>query len=207
MNIEKLIKEHHQDMIEKGFYDCPNCIGVKTEDRMVKSMLMNNCSLCHDTRINPEKNMGELLMLIVSEMGEALEAHRNNGFSDWKAFDEFVKGDEIIGFEDCIKDTFEDEIADVFLRLFDLCGYLGIDINPEEKVGNPSKAYDNVGESLYCAQLKLPSLNSYKKEGAYDYFFTFMIGICNKNNIDIEKQITAKREYNKTRPHKHGKEY
>jgi NTP pyrophosphatase (non-canonical NTP hydrolase) len=28
----------------------------------------------------------------------------------------------------CIKDTVEDELADVIIRTLDLCGYLGIDI-------------------------------------------------------------------------------
>lgn len=60
------------------------------------------------------KNIPEKLMLIVSELGEACEALRNNKRQEgdiWK------------------KDTFEDEIADTFLRLFDLCGYMNIDID------------------------------------------------------------------------------
>lgn len=62
-----------------------------------------------------ERNIGELLMLVVSELGEALEAHRKGRMNDPK----------IEGFQ---KDTFEDEIADTFIRLFDLAGGLGIDI-------------------------------------------------------------------------------
>lgn len=45
------------------------------------------------------------LMLIVSELGEAMEAHRGNN-----------------------RENFEEEIADTFIRLFDLCGWLEIDI-------------------------------------------------------------------------------
>ena len=40
-----------------------------------------------------------------------------------KAKEEFKKN-----FEKHIKDTFEDEIADAFMRLMDLCGEYGIDI-------------------------------------------------------------------------------
>ena len=43
-------------------------------------------------------------MLIVSELGEACEALRNKRFGTGQ------------------KDTFEDEIADIFIRLFDFCG-------------------------------------------------------------------------------------
>lgn len=60
-----------------------------------------------------ERNVGELLMLTTSELGEALEAHRKGRF----------------GLKQ--KDTFEDEIADTFIRLFDLCGGLGIDIEEQ----------------------------------------------------------------------------
>ena len=48
------------------------------------------------------------LMLINSELCEALEADRKND-----------------------KENFKEEIADTFIRLFDLCGYLNIDIEKE----------------------------------------------------------------------------
>jgi len=57
-----------------------------------------------------ERNVGEALMLIVSELGEAIEAHRHGK----------------LGLEE--KDTFEDELADTAIRLFDLCGGLNIDL-------------------------------------------------------------------------------
>ena len=57
-----------------------------------------------------ERNVGEMLMLTVSELGEAIEAHRSGN----------------LGLEK--KDTFEDELADTAIRLFDLCGGLGIDL-------------------------------------------------------------------------------
>jgi len=59
-----------------------------------------------------ERNVGEMLMLVTSELAEALEFHRKG---------KFVEGDQW-------KDTFEEEIADAFIRLFDLCGGLDIDI-------------------------------------------------------------------------------
>jgi NTP pyrophosphatase (non-canonical NTP hydrolase) len=71
--------------------------------------------LCHEIARekgfwDKERNIGELLMLIVSELGEALEAHRKNQTGMMQ------------------KDTFEDELADVFIRLFDMCAGLGIDV-------------------------------------------------------------------------------
>lgn len=86
---------------------------------------------------NPqERNKGELLMLVTSELAEALEADRDANYankadislldnlygeedkSDWKDF-----------FESNMKSKFEDEIADSIIRLLDMCGGLGIDID------------------------------------------------------------------------------
>ena len=81
---------------------------------MIKnSNLRTYSSLCH--RLAREKgfwdkrrNMGEMLMLIVTEIAEAMESYRNRN-----------------------EENFREEIADTFIRLFDLCGGLKIDIEKE----------------------------------------------------------------------------
>ena len=90
-----------------------------------------------------ERNVSEMLMLIVSELAEAQEALRKNHFADKSAITglsqdiELEKSDDEFQmdkgiwkglFEDKIKSSFEDEIADVAIRLFDLCGGLDIDL-------------------------------------------------------------------------------
>ena len=52
-----------------------------------------------------ERNTGEMLMLIVSEVAEAMEADRHDN-----------------------RENFTEEIADTCIRIFDLCGGLGIDL-------------------------------------------------------------------------------
>ena len=54
------------------------------------------------------RNTGEALMLVVTELAEAMEAHR--------------KQDD---------ENFKEELADTFIRLFDMCGGMGIDIEAE----------------------------------------------------------------------------
>lgn len=97
-----------------------------------------------------------LLMLIVSELSEALEADRKNRHANISAMQTALSEiDDKIGditlppveenekfkavFEVHVKDTFEDEIADAFLRLMDLCGAYGIDIERHIQM----KAYYN----------------------------------------------------------------
>ena len=90
------------------------------------------------------QNVGELLMLVVSELGEAMEAHRKSKFSNldclhldflYARYDlnEFDSQHQNFAwmknkFETSVKDTFEDEIADSVIRLLDLSAGLGIDL-------------------------------------------------------------------------------
>lgn len=69
--------------------------------------------LCHKVAVekgfwDEERNIGEALMLVVTELAEAMESYR---------------------VED--QENFKEEIADTFIRLFDLCGGLNIDIAGE----------------------------------------------------------------------------
>lgn len=80
-----------------------------------------------------ERNFGELLMLVTSELAEALEADRKDRRADVKGFNEVmekVKGTdfEADAFRFFIKDTVEDEIADAVIRLFDLAKGRGMDL-------------------------------------------------------------------------------
>jgi NTP pyrophosphatase (non-canonical NTP hydrolase) len=90
------------------------------------------------------ENMGQTLCLIHSEVTEALEAVRNNRYCKIKGFHldyarcvesietgrPYTYGDSFVyAFENQIKNTFEDEIADTFIRLMDLVGAFEIDID------------------------------------------------------------------------------
>lgn len=79
-----------------------------------------------------KENVGQSLMLVVSELGEAIEAHRKGKFADMKSFnsrrEEFGYHFPKEAFKETIKDSFEDEIADAVIRLLDLSAGLNIDI-------------------------------------------------------------------------------
>jgi NTP pyrophosphatase (non-canonical NTP hydrolase) len=106
MEVKQIMKEIHENNVIKGFW----------EDKETK-------------------NVGEVLMLCVSELSEALEAHRKNKFANIKSFEMEkryqVHGDKLNfeqSFQSHIKDSFEDEIADTVIRLFDLSEGFGIDL-------------------------------------------------------------------------------
>lgn len=80
----------------------------------IKGRTLNELSkLCHRIAVekgfwDEQRNIGEALMLIVTELAEAMEAHRRQD-----------------------AENFREELADTFIRLLDLCGGLGIDIEEE----------------------------------------------------------------------------
>lgn len=107
MNITKLKKEIYQTNKENGFWD-------------------------------EERNTGEMLMLIVSELAEALEADREDKYAKLELFEleqQDAQSQEQwkVVFENNIKDTFEDEIADTIIRLLDISEGLNIPI--EKHIG------------------------------------------------------------------------
>lgn len=84
-----------------------------------------------------EKNIGEMLCLIHSEVSEALEADRKDLYADTQYLDEmtahgYTWDDSLLSFttafKKSVKNTFEDEMADIIIRVLDLCAFKGIDI-------------------------------------------------------------------------------
>ena len=97
------------------------------EDTIVKGKSLNELAqLCHSIAKEKgfwekDRNIGEALMLVVTELAEAMEDHRHQ--------------DEA---------NFREELADTFIRLLDLCGGLKIDMEAEiEKkcIKNKSRPY------------------------------------------------------------------
>ncbi len=84
-----------------------------TNENIQGQSLGELCAFCHGIAKekgfwDSERNIGEALMLIVTELAEAMEAHR--------------KQDQA---------NFQEELADTFIRLLDLCGGLDLDIESE----------------------------------------------------------------------------
>lgn len=115
MTLNELSKEIHEYAKQKGFWDS-------------------------------KREMGTLLMLIVSELSEAMEADRKVKYAEVTQFQKNIDlgGNWERNFEALIKDRFEDEIADAFIRLFDLCGAMNIDIEyhiKQKLVYNATREY------------------------------------------------------------------
>ena len=98
-------------------------------------------------------NITEKIMLVVTELSEAVEAMRKlskeeliseiqGNSATIEAFD--LYGYDHYDFEKFVKDSIGDEFADSIIRILDLCGRLGIDIEGHIKykmVYNSTRPY------------------------------------------------------------------
>lgn len=80
------------------------------------------------------RNIGELLMLITSELAEGLEADRKKRREvATRHLDALLKMKDDAEFKEYfqanVKDTLPDELADALIRILDMCGGMNIDIS------------------------------------------------------------------------------
>jgi hypothetical protein len=223
MNTVKYIVEAHQQAIDSGDYRCSEC-GGKGWKVFINTKWPNSepfqdreqCVHCQATGIDQNKNIGELLMDIVGSLWKVTEAHRKNDFThdyfpDKNDLEKYIgmflqnPGKCKSGFETTIKDTFEDSLADVFIRLFDLMGYLKIEI------GEIVDSSFNFTTDNLCNQILHITGLVYDLEKKHDWHgFSFLCCMlhkfCTIHNINIENHIIAKLAYSKIGAYRHGKE-
>lgn len=214
--IDRFIKESHDYYVSRGDYDCPKCGGKGGHDTFHDAYAGPICRNCNGTGIDPNKNIGELLSNVVEELMDVKKAYRCGRFALSNKKPGYTKEDESIWsyynslvpdeaksdfYSSLIKDTFEDEIADVFIRLFDLCGYLGIEPYTE---GNGEYVSDNIGESILIithrachAYTDGYNNDSHVSEDDISGTLRNMIKFYQHHNIPIQKHIEAKLAYNR----------
>lgn len=120
--LNQLRDEIHANAVKHGFYEFENSVP--------------NGALVDEVE---HAFFAQKIALIHSELSEALEADRANSRARIKAYKEALAenhrkyGEDCIGNDMCsfsalVKNTVEDELADVIIRVLDLCGHLKIDI-------------------------------------------------------------------------------
>lgn len=129
------VAESHTTATEKDFW--------KSFDSTIEKM--GDLTDVHEDKYFTEDEINEVadafkaqkIMLMVSELGEAIEAARKGKESN---FNEFIAGvthaegsknyeeDFKQLFEEHLKGSPEEELADVCIRIFDYCGKFGVDL-------------------------------------------------------------------------------
>lgn len=168
-------------------------------------------------------NMHEL-MLVVSELGEAVNADRNGKYANRERFENVLKEYHVplsYAFNQCIKDTVEDELADAAIRILSLAGLNSADLEEEpfseeglEKLvkaaNNGLTISDNPEKITFPEELSIVFLGimGVLQEGTYmgDVLLNIYV-IAYRRGIDLKWHIEQKMKYNEERPYKHNKKY
>ncbi len=182
------------------------------------------CAIAHGWHEEEHSNE-HYFCLIISELMEAVQADRKDQranvamFKDWeynglpisednrtKVFKEY--------YDEFIKDSVEEELADACIRIFDFAGLRNIEIADfiEEEIRDASESCNDetFTESIYAI-----STTSLRFEYEYDYqlkeqlngMLLDIFGLAKHLNIDILWHIENKMRYNELRPYKHNKRY
>jgi hypothetical protein len=170
------------------------------------------------------RNRGEQMMLVITELSECLEAHREDNWflpetklrkhrhenaQGW-AWDVVEKEQEawMNWFRAEVKNTVQDEMADTAIRLLDyIFGHKTPYTEREFTFGSKG----NFGEDLLGVTRRC--MNAYATEGspeeasAWGYALANILRFCEWYQIDILTHVRWKIAHNKLRPHKHGKAY
>lgn len=166
-----------------------------------------------------------LAMLVITELSEAVEADRHNRHALRKVYTKKVaeggSRDEL--FERYIKDTVEDELADVVIRICDMCG--AYDLGKYVSMESTGVSYLRCGfkdkfsftELMYgltsvIADTTVPQLNNPIERTAaiiacVETSLVFIDVLCEQYDIDIMWHVGEKMKYNESRPERHGKSY
>ena len=194
MNLNELRDKAYKTACEHGFHD---------------QELSNNHFLC----------------LVISELMEAVEADRKRKYfkekimfeRDFNLYPALVEENVRYrnAFEKHIKDTVGDELADAVIRLLDLAGLRGI--NLELANGDIDDCIEDMAEACkdetFTESIYSISTLPVRYDGIFDFptavndMILSIFGLAKHLDIDLLWHIEQKMKYNELREKMHGKKY
>lgn len=156
------------------------------------------------------------LCLIISELMEAVQADRKGrcAYVDmFKRLQEHLSclpcdfNDRIFkeGFEKYIKDSYEDELCDACIRLFDIAGLRNLNFNRFASFNIISKK-GTFMENIYAIVRDIAN-NKHSLEKKVNYALSRVMELANIFGIDLLWFIEQKMRYNELLEYKHGCKY
>lgn len=170
------------------------------------------------------------LMLIITEMAEAVQADRHNRHGSTEDYEsEIQMGRDIpTAYKNSLEGTVESEFADIAIRILSLLGWMNskspIKINSNSVLADEYE----IGRIQYTIQNKIHRSNIatdlYRLNGKFSSFvdnessYWFVsktlqnilmrtFAIAHNHNIDLMEHIKLKMQYNESRPYLHGCKY
>ena len=178
MNRNEISENVHKNAVEHGFWD-----------------VRNSNEHC--------------LMLIFTEVAELVEADRKSLIADKQKFNEWLLSGNSheLAFEKFIKNSIEDEFADIYIRLADLAGALGIDFD-NMRTRRYYQAFDkfSLTENAFTL-IKILSDDRIGIKKRIQLGMGFIEDWTKQHGVNLEWHISQKMKYNQSREIMHGKKY
>ena len=170
----------------------------------------------------PDLDINQALMLIITEMGEAIQASRHNRYGSIDGYNTYLEvSDEHVAYEESLEGTVESEFADITLRIISLLGWYDsqnticlmndTELKKTEEFhkiefehGNyclPTAMYLIITRITYFPFSCSPAwMNTLRLQDILVQVFA----LAHAEGIDILEHIKLKMQYNESRPYLHG---
>lgn len=166
------------------------------------------CAVAHGWH---EENLSDehFLCLVISELMEAVEADRKGMHANRANFEYYMKqrkrddGEFMYAFKYEIKDSVEDELSDACIRLLDLAGLRGYDLDSFDYEGSDTEDYSDMSFTEAMFRICVYVTDNFYRDEPF-ILLNEIFAFCRDRNIDIFWHIKQKMKYNELRPYKHG---
>ena len=166
------------------------------------------CKEAHENAVrhgfwDEEHDIRHYLMLVITELAEAVQAYRKDSFSDRDEYEKMVRErgcTEEMAFLLSVKDTFEDEMADACIRRMDLAGQRYAVLM--DHFVFEDLAEQEITVTLFKAIFFMQNMMNHVGE-----LVMYLIRLSEALGIDIEWHIRLKMAYNASRPYLHGNKF
>ena len=157
------------------------------------------------------------LMLVITELSEAVEADRKGRRGDIESY-KFISKEHIksnskylkkLLFNRYVKDSVGDELADAAIRLLDLAGLRDVEV---QRIETMEAAYVSLFKSMPFTECIYDIVMNITKcertiRPCVNLSLAIIFALAESRGIDLLWHINEKMKYNELRPNKHGKLY
>ena len=157
------------------------------------------------------------LMLVITELSEAIEADRKGRRGDIESY-KFISKEHIksnseylkkLLFNRYVKDSVGDELADAAIRLLDLAGLRNVEV---QRIETMEAAYVSLFKSMPFTECIYDIVMNITKcertiRPCVNLSLAIIFALAESRGIDLLWHINEKMKYNELRPNKHGKLY
>lgn len=170
----------------------------------------------------PDLDINKALMLIITEMGEAIQASRHDRHGSIEGYNTYLEvSDEHTAYEESLEGTVESEFADIAIRIMSLLGWYDsqkviclmndTEIRKTEEYHKVEFEHGNYSlpDSMYLIITRMTYFPfscspAWMNTLRLQEILVMVFALVHIEGIDLVEHIRLKMQYNESRPYLHG---